>query len=481
MTTKQSKNIIVLGGGFAGLSSAIYLALQGHEVTVLEQLGHLGGKASEIREAGYRFDTGPSVFTLPEVFEDLFQQAGQECPVDYDAVDPLCRYFYPDGFIWDVSKDDEQTTAQLDVQDAKAYVALKQEAKKLYEGAASTFIFEQAPSLAQLMRYGLTSGLGAHPTKTLPQLLKSFGASNRLQQFFLRFATYFGADPYKAPAVLHNIAWVELGLGVYYPKGGVYALVKALEDLALSLGVNIKIRCKVEKLVCVSNRVRQVETSSGSFGADVVVSALDIVRTHQLIGQERWGERLEPSLSGLVLLLGLHTPQKDLAHHNISFSEDYKAEFEAIAKGKLNPEATIYLSSSSKANPEDAPIDSENCFLMVNAPATSKNAKHYSREDYMRYGESVLQVLKNRGFELVDVIDMKHFVPPSHLGLLATNGSIYGTAPHSLLSTIRPKQQVRGISNLVLAGGTVHPGGGIPLSLLSGKHAANLVQKITSV
>ena len=475
----MTKKVIVLGGGFAGLSSAIYLALQGQEVTLLEQLGHLGGKASEVREAGYRFDTGPSVFTLPEVFEDLFKQAGQDSPVDYDLVDPLCRYFYPDGFVWDVSRDDETTTAQLDTQEARAYLGLKQEARKLYEGAAQTFLFKQAPSLPELMRYGLTSGLGAHPTKTLPQLLDKFDASERLKQFFLRFATYFGADPYKAPAVLHNIAWVELGLGVYSPKGGVYALVKALQALAESLGVTIQTREKVEKIVRNNNKVTQVETSSGSYQADVVVSALDIVRTHQLLGQQEWGERLEPSLSGLVLLLGLKSTQKDLAHHNISFSNDYPTEFADIAKGKLSSQPTIYLSSSSKANPADAPTGSENCFVMVNAPATCKSVKRYSREDYMRYGEDVLKVLSERGFSLVEDIEMKHFVPPSHLQLLATHGSIYGTAPHSLLSTIRPKQQIRGISNLVLAGGSVHPGGGIPLSLLSGKHAANLVHKIS--
>jgi len=265
MTSKKAKKVLVLGGGFAGLSSAIYLALQGHEVTLLEQLGHLGGKASEVREAGYRFDTGPSVFTLPEVFEDLFIQAGKSCPVEYKAVDPLCRYFYPDGFVWDVSTDDAHTTAQLDAKDAEAYLALKEEARKLYEGAANTFLYQQAPSLLQLMRYGLSSGLKAHPTKTLPQLLKSFGASQRLQQFFLRFATYFGANPYKAPAVLHNIAWVELGLGVYYPKGGIYELVKALRDLAESLGVRVETRCEVERLVKSGSQVTQVETSMGSF------------------------------------------------------------------------------------------------------------------------------------------------------------------------------------------------------------------------
>jgi len=156
----------------------------------------------------------------------------------------------------------------------------------------------------------------------------------------------------------------------------------------------------------------------------------------------------------------------------------YVSEFEAIEQGRLSKEATIYLSRSSKATLADAPSGSENCFLMVNAPALNNNAKKYSREDYMSYGEELLQVLKKRGFSLSDDIEMKHFVPPSHLQLLATHGSIYGTAPHSLLSTIRPKQQIRGVSNLVLAGGSVHPGGGIPLSLLSGKHAANLVAKM---
>ncbi len=475
----KTKKVLVLGGGFAGLSAAIHVALQGHEVTLLEQLGHLGGKASEVREHGYRFDTGPSVFTLPEVFEDIFVQANQPCPLEYEAVDPLCRYFYPDGFVWDVSKDDEFTTSQLDAADAKAYVALKEEAKTLYEGAANTFLFQQAPSLMQLMRYGLTSGLSAHPTKSLIQLLKHFGASEKLQQFFLRFATYFGANPYKAPAVLHNIAWVELGLGVYYPKGGIYELVKALKGLAESLGVTIQTRCEVEKLVHVNGVVKTVETTQGSYQADFVVSTLDIVRTQQLLGREGWGRRLEPSLSGLVLLLGLKEPQQDLAHHNITFSKDYKAEFAAIEQGKLSHDPTVYLSSSSKANALDAPLGAENCFLMVNAPPVRISGQRFSREDYMRYSEVVLSELKKRGFNLVDVIESKHFVPPTHLELLASYGSIYGTAPHSLLSTIRPKQTLKGVSNLLLAGGSVHPGGGIPLSLLSGKHAANLLAQKT--
>ena len=464
----EKRSALVLGGGFAGLSAAVHLALEGQEVTLLEQAPSLGGKAGEYRESGYRFDIGPSVWTLPHIVTDLFERAGETPPV-FKPLEPLCRYRFESGRVWDVYRDAQKTAAQLSEGEAQVYRSLVEEARALYEAAAPTFLYNQAPRLADLAKYGLQHGLRAHPLKRLPDLLKSHGATSDLKTFFLRFATYFGADPYRAPAVLHNIAWTELGLGAYYPKGGIRGVVNQLCVLAEKLGVNILTETKIERLETQSNYLKHVHTSRGLFTADTVISSLDIVRTHQLLGRKTRRERLEPSLSGFVLLLGLEGQTPGLAHHNIFFSKRYRAEFEEVRRGELPRNPTLYVSISSKSQLEDAPHEGENWFVLANAPALEE-----VRYDEEGYAEHLIDLLERRGLEVRGRLEVKKIFPPRYLSTLAHRGSIYGSAPHSLLQTLRPKQTVRGVDNLFLAGGSVHPGGGIPLALLSGEHAAAL-------
>jgi phytoene desaturase len=466
------KKALVLGGGFAGLSAAIHLALKNIEVTLLEQQPTLGGKAGRFEKDGFRFDTGPSVFTMRWVIEDLFKAAGRELPFVLKPLEPLCRYLYPSGRVWDVYQDVDRTVAQLDPKEAKSYIALLAEAKRLYEISAPTFIEGQAPGVLELARYGLRHGLSAHPNLTLPQLLGAYKASPDLTHFFLRFATYFGADPYRAPAVLHNIAWVELGLGVYYPTGGISAVIDALETLAKDVGVNIQTNVKVKILEQQGSSITHVHTTKGLFQSDVVVSSLDILRTHRLLGRITKLERLEPSLSGFVLLLGIEGETPELSHHTISFSRDYPAEFKAIQNGEPPDDPTLYFNVSSKSESSDSPQGSENWFVMANAPALGKGQSI----DEKAYAKQLIEVMEARGFKIKGRVKMQHVLGPEYLATFAERGSIYGTAPHSLLTTLRPKQTVPDIANLVLAGGTVYPGGGIPLSLLSGKAAAEIAE-----
>ncbi len=469
---RSMKSALVLGGGFAGLSAAVHLALAGEEVTLLEQAPSLGGKAGEYRENGYRFDIGPSVWTLPHIVTEFFERAGETPPV-FTPLEPLCRYRFDSGRVWDVYRDVEKTAAQLSGEEAQVYRNLVAEARALYEAAAPTFLYNQAPGLTALARYGLQHGLRAHPLKRLPGLLESLGAQGDLKTFFLRFATYFGADPHRAPAVLHNIAWTELGLGAYYPEGGIRGVVNQLCALAKKLGVKVLTETKVERLETHANHLKHVHTSSGPFTADTVISSLDIIRTHQLLGRKTRVERLEPSLSGFVLLLGLKGETPGLTHHNILFPKDYRAEFEAVRRGALPRDPTLYVSISSKSQPNDAPRGGENWFVLVNAPAVSEEV----RDDEADYVEHLIDLLERRGLEVRGRLEVQKIFPPRYLTTLAHRGSIYGAAPHSLLQTLRPKQTVRGVSNLFLAGGSVHPGGGIPLALLSGKHAAALALK----
>lgn len=471
---RKESTALVLGGGFAGLSAAIHLALQGSSVTLLESQATLGGKAGCFAHQDFVFDTGPSVFTLKAVLQDIFAAAKEPFPLTLKPLSPLCRYIYPSGRIWDVFQDIDPTIAQLDSQEAISYVRLLNEAKMLYEAAAPTFVYGQAPKLLDLVRYGLRHGLKAHPGQSLPELLQQYKASPELSQFFLRFATYFGANPYKAPAILHNICWVELGLGVDYPLGGIRQVVKALETLARKLGVTIHTQTQVESLQHAHRQVTQVHTNQGEFRADTVISSLDILRTHKLLKRATPLSRLDPSLSGFVLLIGV-SGESLLPHHTISFSQDYQAEFSRLDQGQLADDPTLYISIGAKSNPSEAPQGCENWFVMANAPALNGQTWHQRA-----YADRILQVLESRNLLQRNSVQFVKILDPQHLAQFSERGSIYGHAPHSLLHTLRPSQKIAGLDNLFLAGGSVYPGGGIPLALLSGKTAAELAQPKTS-
>jgi len=293
----------------------------------------------------------------------------------------------------------------------------------------------------------------------------------------LRFATYFGADPYRAPAILHNIAWVELGQGAFHPVGGVAAVIASLRTLLEARGVDIRCHTRVTGLQTHNQHITCVQTDQGDIEADVVVSALDVIRTAQLLGRTSPLTTLEPSLSGFVMLLAVRGESPTLRHHNISFAPEYRLEFADIAAGQLPQDPTIYISISSKSDAKDAPEGCENWFILVNAPPQKDVREPFTQADNREqmYASHIVDVLEKRGFDVKGRLEHQHILPPRYLTQFAHFGSIYGVAPHSLMRTIRPKPRLAGAKNMWLAGGTVHPGGGMPLAMQSGKNAAAAV------
>ncbi len=470
---------LVIGGGFAGLSAAIHLAAAGRSVRLLEQDATLGGKAGEVREAGFRFDTGPSVFTLPHVLEDVFAAAGRSSPIPLEPLDPLCRYRYPDGFVWDVSTDVEATVAQLPAPERQPYRDLLDEARRLFEAAAPTFVYGAPPTLADLAAYGVRHGLRAHPLRTLPQLLDRFGAGPRTRPFFLRFATYYGADPFRAPAVLHNIAWVELGLGVSFPRGGMRAVVDALGDLAADLGVDVVTGARVTHLAVEHGRLAAVRWTRDDGGGDrperveapgLTVAAIDRQRVLRALG--RAPRPIAPSLSGTVLLLGVERPDGAPAspHHAIDFPIAYRDEFRDLAAGRFPRDPTLYTNVTGASDAGDAPPGWENWFVLANAPPLPPAGQGGPELEAM--ASTIEATLRARGRLDGRAVRVRRALGPGHFARYGHRGSIYGRAPHSLGATLRPGLRVPGVEGLWLAGGTVYPGGGVPLALLSGRAAA---------
>jgi len=475
--------VAVVGAGFAGLAAAIDLARGGARVTLLERAPEVGGKAGEWRADGFRFDLGPSVFTLPDVVDAIFRDAGRERPFELRPLSPICRYVYPSGRVWDVHHELEPTLLGLAPDEQRTYRRALEAARRLYRDAAPTFVRGPAPGLLRLAAYGLRHGWRAAPGRRLPDLLASLGVRGDLLPFFLRFATYFGGDPYRAPAVLHNIAWVELGLGVTLPVGGVHGVVRALRSLAEELGVEVRTGAAVEDLAVRAGRVQEVVLAAGTVPIDAVVAAVDRRWALRLVGRPA-PPRRHPSLSGTVALLGVRGETPRLAPHNVLFPPDYAAEFDDLRAGRHPADPTLYLHASVKGDPDDAPPGHENWFVMANAPALPMGdergapgagpapaAEARARTD-AEAARRVRAALAARGFDPADRTVVERDLGPADLAAFGDRGAIYGPAPLGLASTLRPGPRLPGLVNLWLAGGTVHPGGGIPLALLSGRNAA---------
>lgn len=490
----SKKSVIIVGAGIGGLSAAIRLRASGYNVIIYEKNPRPGGKMYEIAQDGFRWDTGPSVITMRHVFEDLFASVGRKLD-DYLTllpVNPLTRYFFPDGVVFDAVSDLSgmaQQIEQLDTYDVEGYLSYLAYAAQIHRITGKVFIYDEPPTLASFARVPIQDWLKADPLRTMNHAINKYVKSPYLRQLLARFATYVGGSPYLAPATLNVIAHVELTGGVWYPKGGIYQIALALEKLALELGISICYERPVQQLVLDSKKhIKGIVSSDQVFiPADVIVSNLDVITTHNMllssdVVPSKYLQRLnrsELSCSGFVLLLGVYNDYTKLKHHNIFFSPDYPAEFDAIFKHHLPPDnPTIYVAITSKTNPEHAPSGCENWFILVNVPPVTP---HYDWEIHKQdYRKLILAKLAEFGFDIRNQIRSEIILTPIDLEQMsgAHRGALYGlSANHRFNVFLRPHNRSKYIKGLYFAGGTTHPGGGVPMVMLSGKVAAEMVIK----
>lgn len=487
----ENKRVAVVGGGLGALSGAIRLARLGFSVQLFEKNPKIGGKVNEAVLDGYRFDTGASLLTMPFVIDELFDFAGFKRAdyLDFVSIDPICRYFFSDGSVMDASADKAKMKAaiqQLSPDDVEAYERFLKYAERIHTLTSEIFMFTPIHAFKKLMKPRHFRTLfklhQIDPFRTVHQSVSRFFSDPRLIQLFDRYATYNGSDPFQAPATLNIIPYIEYGLGGYYIKGGIYRLVDALMTIACELGVQVHTSAKVEKICHARKRVSGVRVNGKKVEADYVLCGADAVVTYnELIdGHQKRRERLnrlEPSVSGMLFLWGVRAKHPKLAHHNIIFSSDYDAEFTQIFKHQQVPdEPTIYIAITSKADAEHAPADGENWFVLLNMPYLSLGQVWGKEKDRMR--SVVLNKLKQLGFDIADRIEVEQvYTPEDFSQLYASNqGSIYGISSNSKTTAFRRiPNRSRTLQGLYFAGGSVHPGGGIPLVILSGKIAATLI------
>ena len=484
----------IIGAGVGGLTCAALLAHAGRSVTIFEKNERVGGKLNWLEEGGYTWDMGPSLLTMPYVFEELWRKLGRRLSDDLTLL-PLpvtCRYRWTDGTVID---EDAAFWRRPDVARFLAY------ARGLYDLSADAFLHHplgdwwRQVNLRNLPKLRHLSKIASF--QTMDQVVRrSFGHDPHLVQLFNRFATYNGSSPYQTPAAFNIIPYVEAKFGGWYVKGGLYEIARALERICRELGVTILTNREIARIEPgarhkPSSRVGfQVHTANDqAVSFDTIVCNQDVLSAYPRFlppavaarFQRKRLDKLDPAISGFVLYLGVGRHYPQLSHHNIFFSDDYPKEFHQLFDERSPAdEPTIYVAVHSKADPDRAPSGCENWFVLVNAPALSPARRIDWSALVLPYGDRIIERLETRfGFEgLKAAIQVRrHFTPTDfEARYLARAGSLYGFASHGVRAAFqRPKLQAPGMDNFFFVGGSTHPGGGLPLVCLSGQMVADKI------
>ncbi|MDX6766654.1 MAG: phytoene desaturase family protein [Candidatus Methylacidiphilales bacterium] len=474
----ESFHAVVIGGGLGGLAAALRLRASGARVTLLEKNAQTGGKAVEIRAAGFRWDTGPSLLTMPWVLEDLFTAAGARSSdhLSLERISPVCRYFWPDGTSID---EDEAFFQRPEVARFLHY------AQGIYELSGEAFLTRPPEDLWKAFHPANWHKLIHLPKvatfQSVSQTVDRYFTDSHLRQLFKRFATYNGSSPYAAPATFNVIPYVEATFGAWYVRGGMARIAEALTRLACERGITVRTATEVLRIDASGIHLRGGEILQ----ADCTVFNGDVIRAHRdcirFPGHEAEAARLAKpalSLSGFVLLLGVDRRFPQLSHHNIYFSQDYRTEFNDLFQRRIPPgEPTLYLSATAHSDPADAPPGGDNLFILANCPADDGTVDWSTGKE--SYAEEIIQMLERRGLSgLRGSIRHQEALSPADFAArdLSSGGALYGWASHSpLTALLRPPLQSRLDPSVFFVGGTTHPGGGIPLVLLSAQMA---VEKI---
>lgn len=484
---------LVIGAGIAGIASALRLRQKGYEVQVFEANSFPGGKLHAIEKDGYRFDLGPSLFTMPQLVTELFELFHKN-PTEYfnyKRKQTLCNYFWENGLQFSAKGNfkefikDASNTFDEPEKNIARYIERN---KKKYDLTASLFLekslhkldtYLSLDTLKAILKIGLLD-----VNSTLNETNEANFKNAKLVQLFNRYATYNGSSPYKTPGIMSMIPHLEMGYGTFFPIGGMHQITLSLYQLALDEGVIFNFDEKVIQIDIEGEKAIGILSIKNKYKADCVVSNMDIYPTYkQLLKNEKHPKRTlaqERSSSALIFYWGIQNDFPKLDLHNIFFSESYKREFDAIFNEKsIIDDPTVYINITSKENPSDAPDGHENWFVMINAPGNYGQDWEELKQTAKRNIITKLnRILKT---DLEKLITTEHILDPMGIETETSSyrGALYGAASNSKFAAfLRHPNFSRKIENLYFCGGSVHPGGGIPLCLLSAKIVSDLIPEI---
>lgn len=514
------RSVIIIGAGVGGLSAAVRLARQGVGVTLLEKNPTVGGKLNlwsvphpgRTSDRPFLFDTGPSLLTLPFVFDDLFTAAGEDVRDHLRLIrlDPIARFDWGDGTRFELRADPaarDQEIQKFAPGDLPGWNRLCRKGKLIWDLSAELFLFKSPEQ--SLKTGGRVSLLNALKMLTVPLRIGMFTQfsklidrnirSQKLREVLYQYATYSGASPFNAPATLAVIPHVELYFGGFHIVGGMYQLAAKLEQIARKLGVDIRANAPVRKILVRPNGSRGATRRASAYGvqledgttleSDAVIANSDVVYTYRHLIDEQFRphfsnptlDRLEPGGSGMILMLGIEGTYPHLAHHNKFMPVDYTADLRAMFETHTIPkDPCIYVCAPTRSDPTLAPDGCEALFVLASAPPL--DGKIDWKIEAQRYRNYLVRMLEQK-FGLTNLgnrIVVERIMTPEDLRdtYNANAGSIYGISSNGRSQAFkRPPNRDRDIAGLYFAGGATHPGGGLPLVALSGKIASELVME----
>lgn len=481
----------IIGAGIAGLAAAARLAARGHEVEVFEANSYPGGKLSAFDLRGYRFDAGPSLFTMPHYVEEVFAAAGDpvEAHFSYEKLPVVCNYFWEDGTRLSAFAEREAFLKEIETKigvDPGPVARLLADSEKKYRVAGKIFLENSLHRAKTWLSRDVVKAMARIPQMdlftTMDAVNTRFLEHPKLVQLFNRFATYNGSNPYKTPGLLTIIPHFEHHIGAFYPKGGMHAITQSIYHLASRKGAVFHFDTPVEKILHAQGRAKGLIARGSEKRFDCVVSNMDAYFTYRkLLPDIRHPERTlrqEKSTSALIFYWGIRKEFPELDLHNIFFSNNYRREFEHLSKGMLDDDPTVYVNITSKYTPSDAPPGSENWFTMVNAPYLHGQDWETIIERTRR--NVIAKISRILGTDLSSYIECEEILEPRTIESRTSShlGALYGTASNKRLSAfLRHPNFSNMIKGLYFCGGSVHPGGGIPLCLLSARIADTMIHE----
>ena len=484
------KSVIIIGSGLGGLSAAISLAQEGYVVTIHEKNAQIGGKLNVLKRQGYTFDLGPSILTLPHIFERLFTRSGRSMSdyIPLRTLRPHWRNFFEDGKVVDLDPDPERMASEArkvgeDPEHVRRFLKYSAD---LYD-LVNTGYFEQGLDNAAAFRkyYGLANFLKFDLFRTMHGGVRRYLKTRHMQDIFDYFIKYVGSSPYHAPAFMNCMATIQFRYDLWYVDGGLYHIALGLQRLMDELGIKVCLNSEVVEVTKQDGRVTGIVTKDGSrHGADIIVSNMEVIPAYANLLHEdeklmKELEKFEPSCSGLVLELGLDRTYPQLAHHNFFYSDHQREHFRTVfRKRQLPPDPTIYLVAASRTDPTVAPEGCDGLKILPHIPHMDEDHP-LTRDDYMAFKERVLDKLERMGLtDLRKHVVFEHCWTPLDIQeqYYSNKGSIYGVVSDRFKNFAfkAPKQSTK-YPNLFFVGGSVNPGGGMPMVVLCGQNVAKAV------
>jgi phytoene desaturase len=491
MIKQNNKKCVVIGAGISGIGAAIRMQNKGYAVTVFEANSFPGGKLSTETNEGYRFDMGPSVFTMPEYVDELFTLSGKAPRehFNYIALDPVYKYFFEDGSMLDAYHGKEKFAEQLALKTSDSKEAILQylnKTEEVYNLTAEVFLhnslhklknFFTRPVLKGILNFGK---IGAF--NTMNNANEKAFKDSRLKKIFNRYATYNGSSPYLSPATLNVIAHVEIVKGAFYPVGGMFNITKSLVALAKEIGVQFNFSTPVRGIIIENNKAVGIKTDDKNEMFDMVISNMDIYNSYEKlmphIKKPKKSLAQPKSSSGIIFYWGIKKEFKELGLHNILFTDNYQEEFNTIfGKKAIYHDPTIYLNITSKHTPTDAPTGCENWFSFINVPNNA--GQDWDKFIEMARESMITKINRVLQTDIRPLIESELVFDPRVIEKRTSSafGAIYGNSSNNKFAAfLRHANFSKSIQNLYFCGGSVHPGPSIPLCLLSAKITTNLIK-----